>query len=91
MAPPAQMDPAAGVVLLSVQKFNADTFTFLCSDAAKDFEWTVERTFRCVKQLFRTLVENNFLDPDAVFKPECTVDSVERFMRHLLRVCMLIR
>jgi hypothetical protein len=31
-----------------VQKFNEDTFTFLCTDGSKDYQWTVERTYKFV-------------------------------------------
>jgi len=41
-------DPAAGVRLLSAERFNKNLFSFQCTDISNDCQWTVERTFKYV-------------------------------------------
>ena len=84
-APVVPQDPAVGIRLLSVQVFNKKTYSFLCTDSANDHQWTVERSFKCIDQLYHALVDWKYVGAEDLSKPENSAASVDRFLRELLR------
>ncbi len=97
--PVVSQDPATGVTLLSVQRFNKTAYTFLCADSKGDHQWTVERTFKCIRQLQLNLVDCGFLafaaeggEGGTEPKLDNSEKSVEALMRRLLQAnCSMAR